>query len=80
LRGEAAGDIDGGSGLRVMMESSLGCRLEHVKGIRRITRAREEERGQREVVGYQRCTKISRSCLQMGGTPVRDFVVLSRGF
>jgi hypothetical protein len=34
MRG-AAGDIDGGSGLRVTMGRSFGCRLEHVKGIRR---------------------------------------------
>jgi hypothetical protein len=47
--------------------------LVHIKGIRRIARTREEEREKREVAGYLRFAVIGRGCLQIGGTPARDF-------
>jgi hypothetical protein len=42
-RGEAAGDVDGGSGLRVTMGRSFGCRLRWEKASGRCAVSREDD-------------------------------------
>jgi hypothetical protein len=74
---EAAGVERAMVSFGLAVESSLGCRLEHEKGIRRIASTREEEREKREVAGYLRCAVIGRGCLQIGGTPARNFLAAS---